>query len=148
MSFNCKYAKRKNHTEDYTCSKNNNELCLMLIPDLKICSEMFLVDNNPFNNHPKFKELSDWIIIDNFCAIRIIKGGKIENIQDRVAFIEKTPRVRISKDKYGVETGKGNSCVCQERDAWLQGFKGSSDYGRDVDSRKWCDDMLILLGWE
>jgi len=64
----------------------------MLIPDLKICSEMYLVDNNIFDNYHKFKELSDWIIIDNYCATRIIKNGKIENVSDRVAFIEKTPR--------------------------------------------------------
>ena len=78
MSFNCQYAKRNNHTEDYTCSKNNNELCMMLIPDLKIYSEMFLVDNNIFDNYHKFKQLSDWIIIDDYCATRIIKGGKGE----------------------------------------------------------------------
>ena len=90
--MSCKYAKRNNPSEDYICSKNNNELCLMLIPDLKICSEMYLVDNNIFDNYHKFKELSDWIIIDNYCATRIIKNGKIENVSDRVAFIEKTPR--------------------------------------------------------
>jgi len=140
----CEHAKRNNPSEDYTCSKNNNELCLMLIPDLKICSEYFLVDNNSLNNHPKFKNLSDWIIIDNYCAIRIVKGGKVDNVSDRVAFIEKSPRVRVNKNKLCME----NSHSCAISDAWLYGGRGSSDYGRDTDSRKWCDDMLKLLGWE
>ena len=140
----CEYAKRNNPSEDYTCSKNNNELCLMLIPDLKICSEYFLVDNNSLNNHPKFKNLSDWIIIDNYCAIRIVKGGKVDNVSDRVAFIEKSPRVRVNKNKLCME----NSHTCATSDAWLYGGKGSNDYGRDIESRKWCDDMLKLLGWE
>ena len=140
----CEYAKRNNPSEDYTCSKNNNELCLMLIPDLKICSEYFLVDNNSLNNHPKFKNLSDWIIIDNYCAIRIVKGGKVDNVSDRVAFIEKSPRVRVNKNKLCME----NSHTCTTSDAWLYGGRGSNEYGRDVDSRKWCDDMLKLLGWE
>ena len=140
----CEYAKRKNPSEDYTCSKNNNELCLMLIPDLKICSEYFLVDNNPLNNHQKFKELSDWIVIDNYCATRIVKNGKVENVSDRVAFIEKSPRVRVNKNKLCME----NNHACAISDAWLYGGRGSSDYGRDIESRKWCDDMLKLLGWE
>jgi len=144
MSFNCQYAKRNNPTEDYICSKNNNELCLMLIPDLKICSEMFLVDNNIFDNYYKFKQLSDWIIIDDYCATRIIKGGQAENIQDRVAFIEKSPRVRVNKNKICMESNHSHATS----DAWLYGNRGSSDYGRDEDSRKWCDDMLKLLGWE
>ena len=38
--------------------------------------------------------------------------------------------------------------LCATSDAWLYGCRGSSDYGRDLDSRKWCDDMLKLLGWE
>ena len=95
----------------------------------------------------EFKELSNWIMIDH-CATRIVKDGDVNNISNRVAFIEKTPRVRINRYKYGVEVGDGSGIIGQQRDAWLQGNKGSSDYGRDVDSRKWCDDMLKLLGWE
>jgi len=94
----------------------------------------------------KFKDLSDWIIIDDYYATRIVKDGDVNNISNRVAFIEKTPRVRISKNKFCIETKDG--CYAQDKDIWLQGFKGSSDYGRDIDSRKWCDDMLKLLGWE
>ena len=94
----------------------------------------------------KFKELSDWIMIDH-CATRIKIYGNVENISDRVAFIEKTPRVRIPKNRYGVENKSGIGCVCQNTDAWLEGFKGNSEYGLNEKSRKWCDDMLVLLGW-
>lgn len=95
----------------------------------------------------KFKELSDWIMIGH-CAVRIKIHGNINNIEDRVAFIEKTPRVRVSKYSYGVETKDGQGVVGQEQDAWLYGPKGSSDYGLNNRSIEWCDNMLKLLGWE
>lgn len=95
----------------------------------------------------KFKELSDWIMVKH-CATRIKKGGDINNIQDRVAFIEKTPRVRVSKFDYGVEAQNGIGVIGQQTDAWISGPKGSSDYGLDGKSREWCDEMLSLLGWE
>ena len=46
----------------------------------------------------KFKKLSDWIMIEH-CATRIIKNGDVTKISDRVAFIEKTPRVKIHSPK-------------------------------------------------
>lgn len=95
----------------------------------------------------EFKELSNWMIVDGYCATRIIVGGKVENVSDRVAFIEKTPRVRIPKNKYCVEFSEGIGGLGQKTDAWVSGEKGSSEYGLDEDSRKWCDQMLILLGW-
>lgn len=45
----------------------------------------------------EFKNLSDWIMIGD-CATRIIKGGDVNNILDRVAFIEKTPRIRLNNN--------------------------------------------------
>lgn len=96
----------------------------------------------------KFDNLSEWMVIDGYCATRVIRDGDVNNINDRVAFIEKTPRVRISKYKYGVELSEGAGCRGQETDAWLSGDKGSSEYGFDENSREWCDNMLVLLGWK
>jgi hypothetical protein len=93
-----------------------------------------------------FKELSDWIIVDGYCATKIIKDGNVDNIQDRVAFIEKTPRVRVDKYKYAVENKDGIGAVCTQRDAWICGVK--RDNGLNKESREWCDTMLQLLGWE
>lgn len=95
----------------------------------------------------KFKELSDWIMLEH-CATRIKVGGDVNDISDRVAFIEKTPRVRVSKYYYGVESKNDNGVIGQKNDAWIFGPKGSSDYGIDLESREWCDNMLKLLGWE
>lgn len=94
----------------------------------------------------KFENLSDWTMVDH-CSTRIVRGGDIENVADRVAFIEKTPRVRLSKNKFGLELEGGYGCSMSKADAWVSGPKGSSEYGEDEDSRKWCDEMLVLLGW-
>ena len=40
-------------------------------------------------------ELSDWIVIDGYCATRVLKGTDPNEVNNRVAFIEKTPRVKI-----------------------------------------------------
>jgi len=95
----------------------------------------------------KFKELSDWIVVDGHCATRILKGGDASNVKDRVAFIEKTPRVRVSENRYSVECEDGIGGEMQKRDAWIYGYK-DSDYGESVESREWCDKMLTLLGYE
>jgi hypothetical protein len=106
----------------------------------------------------KFKNLSDWIMIDH-CATRIIKDGNINDIADRVAFIEKTPRVRIKNSlrkvdcniHYISKDNIDNTLLENEIDDisfWIYGDKGSSDYGLDNSSRKWCDEMLKALGWE
>ncbi len=84
----------------------------------------------------KFKQLSDWIMVEH-CATRVIKGGDPMNIEHRVAFIEKTPRVRISNQLRYVEEGLGVACIDTEyggvtlldsvvgnRNIWIQGPKG------------------------
>ena len=38
---------------------------------------------------------SKWIVYDGYCATRIVEGGDVENVADRIAFIEKSPRVRV-----------------------------------------------------
>jgi len=95
----------------------------------------------------EFKDLSDWIVIDGNCATRIKKDGDVNIIKDRVAFIEKTPRVRVDKYKYSVECHDEYGGDMEDRDAWIFGYS-DSDYGFSEDSRKWCDDMLKLLGYK
>lgn len=109
----------------------------------------YTVEENKMNGerNMKFENLSDWIMLDH-CSTRIVIGGDVEKVEDRVAFIEKSPRVRLSQDKFGIEIDKGyGGCRMGKADAWLYGPKGSSEYGKDEDSRKWCDEMLVLLGW-
>lgn len=98
------------------------------------------------------------------CATRIVKHGDLNNIRHRVAFIEKTPRVCINNSltefDYGVhyatiecnQNGMGGATSPEEfigkRSIWIEGYKGSSDYGMDRESRSWCDEMLKAMGWE
>jgi hypothetical protein len=79
--------------------------------------------------------LSDWIIIDEDCAARVLEGTDPEQVRNRVAFIEKSPRVRIMPF-----TEKDDHLN------WAFGPKGS-DYGHDEESRAWCDRNLTDLGY-
>lgn len=91
-------------------------------------------------------KVSDWIVVDNYCSARIVEGGNIDNINDRVAFIEKTPRVRTGFDK---------KPDCRN---WHEGPKGAGGSGGDdplnelygfyPPSRYWCDMMLSQMGYE
>lgn len=88
------------------------------------------------------KIASAWIEVENgIGAMRIKKGGDPDNIDDRVAFIEKTPRVRIREAFLLSHMPEImdflNWC---ERD-----FKG--DGPNDPESRAWCDTMLLALGY-
>jgi hypothetical protein len=84
-------------------------------------------------------KVSPWIVVDDYCAARIIEGGHIDKVEDRVAFIEKTPRVRVRDNEYGSDYPDFLN--------WAERpFKGN--YGGDPESRKWCDQMLVLLGYE
>lgn len=71
------------------------------------------------------------------CWMRCLEGADPNDIASRVAYIEKTPRVRTKPHT-------------QENDHlnWTQGPKGSSAYGVDPASRRWCDDRLRELGYE
>ncbi len=92
-------------------------------------------------------KLSPWIVVDGYCATRIIEGTDFEKIENRVAFIEKTPRVRVSE--FTTQDDWKN---------WSQGPKGSGgasdedhealgQYGFDSKSREWCDSELIKMGY-
>lgn len=81
-------------------------------------------------------KVSDWIEQDDCFAFRIVENGDPENIADRVAAIEKTPRVRISPF-----TSNGNDFM-----NWLSAdFKGGNH--QSLESRKWCDEQLIRMGY-
>jgi len=80
-------------------------------------------------------KLSDWIIIDGYCATKVLEGTDHNNVENRVAFIEKSPRIRVAPFN-GDEDWKN----------WKYGDKGS-EYGKDIESREWCDNELIKLGY-
>jgi hypothetical protein len=80
-------------------------------------------------------KLSNWIIIEDYCATRVLDGTDSSKIENRVAFIEKTPRIRVAP-----------FTEIDDYKNWKYGSKGS-EYGMDEESRKWCDDELIKLGY-
>lgn len=81
-------------------------------------------------------KVSDWIEQDECFAFRIVQCGETENVADRVAAIEKTPRVRIA-----AFTTDGNDFM-----NWLSAdFKGSDH--QSLESRKWCDEQLVKMGY-
>lgn len=68
--------------------------------------------------------------------MRFVEGTNPDAIANRVAFIEKTARVRVSP--FDPDFDHRN---------WRCGHKGGDMYGEDPDSRKWCDDELVKLGY-
>ncbi len=88
------------------------------------------------------KQLSPWIDLDG-AATRVIKGTDPSNIANRVALIEKTPRVRIRDFHHG--TYSSGERQWEEWLNWCEGYKGSGP--DDEDSRAWCDRMLLALGY-
>lgn len=97
--------------------------------------------------------VTNWMMdSDGIGAFRMVVGGDPENIADRVAFVEKTPRVRIRDDSLGVYHGTyDDDTPYTERRwpeflDWCSGHKG--DGCDDPESRAWCDRMLVALGYE
>lgn len=86
-----------------------------------------------------------WIVIAGYCATRCIEGTDSTKIENRVAFIEKTPRIRIAPWT-NMDTDFRN---------WHVGPKGSGGgepsedltYGFDPRSRAWCDEQLTARGF-
>jgi len=88
-------------------------------------------------------ELSPWIVVEDFCATRVVAGTDPNVVANRRAFIEKTPRVMVGDD--------ATNWRC-----WFEGPKGSGGadghipenelYGFYPRSREWCDAALLLLG--
>ena len=96
-------------------------------------------------------KISYWVRGDN-CAYRYILGTAQSNPENRVAFIEKTPRVRIRAAYLGTRRGTfedgGEYVERQWEDFlnWCEGYKG--DGPDDKESRAWCDGMLRALGYK
>lgn len=82
-------------------------------------------------------KVSPWVVIEGYCATRVIQGGNPFHVEDRVAFIEKSPRVLVDGE-------------------WLYGPKGAGGSGGDdpknllygfyPPSRQWCDEQLLAAG--
>lgn len=82
-------------------------------------------------------KLSAWVMEDH-CSMRYVLGTDHEEIENRVAFIEKTPRVRIAAYTEYFHDYKN----------WKQGPKGCApEYGQYQPSRDWCDMQLIEMGY-
>lgn len=72
----------------------------------------------------------------DYCSLRCVEGTDPSVIANRVAFIEKTPRVRIQPCSNALDDWKN----------WHSGYKG--DGGWDEVSQGWCDAQLIALGYD
>lgn len=84
-------------------------------------------------------KISKWIAVPGarHCAMRYILGTDKNQAENRVAFIEKTPRVRKSFAPCNWEY--------DARMNWECGPKGNDEYGKNLKSRQWCDDRLKEL---
>lgn len=92
--------------------------------------------------------LSPWTVYEGYCAMRFVEGTNPDNVANRVAFIEKTPRVRIAP--------MDTSNILSDCRNWRSGPKGqggSGDaaqeqmYGFYQPSRDWCDEQLVAMGY-
>lgn len=80
--------------------------------------------------------VSEWLDEDH-ASMRVIAGSDPSIIANRVAFIEKTPRVRV---------GPWEEFECGKN--WFEGPKGCApEYGKYQPSRDWCDEQLLQLGY-
>jgi hypothetical protein len=91
-------------------------------------------------------KLSKWMPDPDapYCCMRIREGGDPNNISDRYAFIEKTPRVRIRDSRLA---------QCDDQYNWCSGAKGSpaekkpdGSYEYNLTSQAWADGMLWAMG--
>jgi hypothetical protein len=96
-------------------------------------------------------KVSPWIT-DQWSAYRHIAGASPLDVTQRVALIEKTPRVRIRPDHFGLERSHYDDGTPFEKRIWPpfldwceRNYKGSGP--GDPESRQWCDDMLELQGY-
>jgi len=86
------------------------------------------------SNHTK---VSSWMREpgpDPYCWMRIIVGGNPKSLEDRVAFCEKSPRIRVAPF----------TTHSEESDKWKFGPKGGYD---DAENLEWCDIELKKLGY-
>lgn len=76
------------------------------------------------------------------CAYRALLGTDGSKAENRVAMIEKTPRVRI-RPAYIAHIGNDNRHWPEFLDWCERGWSGIGP--SDLISRKWCDDMLRVM---
>jgi hypothetical protein len=85
-------------------------------------------------------KLTKWINQEH-CSIRCIANTDT-SLKNRVAFIEKSPRVRINP----YDDNKG---WLEDSKNWEYGPKGDGqECGKYQPSRDWCDAKLIEMGYE
>lgn len=76
-----------------------------------------------------------WHVIDDYCACLVFKDGDPLNVEDRAAFIEKTPRIfNGEKWLFGPKGAGGNI-----------EFDGKTVYGFYQPSRDWCEKEIKKL---
>lgn len=87
--------------------------------------------------HVQGVRVSPWTPVPGakYCSMRFIEGTNPRVVANRVAFVEKTPRIRFRKDDGFLDD-------CHN---WHYGYKG--DGGWDEDSQGWCDAQLVALGY-
>jgi hypothetical protein len=95
-------------------------------------------------------KITTWMMTEDGCgAFRMKVGGNPNNIQDRVAFIEKTPRIRIRPGHSTEHMSPISDDGWSHYDYlnWAEApFKGSGPESKE--SRDWCDSALVLFGYE
>ena len=104
-----------------------------------------------------FNELEDWIMNEHGVSIRVIKGGDINNVNDIIAIINKTPKVRISGRicevdtphtiNTGIEEDKIENENCMQSDIWITGPFKTTPHAKNTYGRYWCDSILSSLGF-
>lgn len=92
-----------------------------------------------------------WTMTDDGCgAYRALAGKDGNYIPNRVAFVEKTPRVRIRDAMFATGQHRADPVTgfnIYDGVNWAQApFRG--DGPDDEECREWCDKMLALLGYE
>jgi hypothetical protein len=84
------------------------------------------------------QRLSPWTEVPDTagkCWMRFLEGTDPSDVANRVAFIEKTARVRLAE-----MTDPGTDSM-----NWFAGPKGAD--GNDQRVRDWCDEHLVELGY-
>ena len=90
------------------------------------------IEPHPLANTQKvFESLSPWVLVDGYCAMRYRVGEDPEVYGSRVAFIEKTARVRL----------------LTEEEQW-EAVNKDSEYGLCEESLIACDIKLTELGFK
>ena len=104
-----------------------------------------------------FDELEDWIITEKGINIRLVRGGNINNPKHIVAIIDNHPRVRINRRLCEVDITNTMNTVIDDNifgnrepmksDVWIKGTLKTTLHRKNYYARRWCDNLLSLLGF-